>query len=845
MNKLVAQAEIDAFFAGRHADPFAVLGMHETEQGIEIRAILPDASRVVVLNKETHQAICELNCVDERGFFTAVVPDTRSFFAYQLQVFWGNESQIVEDPYRFHPMMSDLDNWFFAEGSYLRPYEILGAHFMECDGVTGVSFRLWAPNAKRVSVVGDFNYWDGRRNPMRRHQSTGIWELFLPKASLGQLYKFELLDCNDQLRLKADPYAFSSQLRPDTASQISALPDIVAMTEQRRKANRVDQPISIYEVHLGSWRRNLANNYWLDYDQIAEELIPYVKEMGFTHIEFLPLSEFPFDGSWGYQPIGLYAPTSRFGSPEAFKRLIDKAHQAGINVILDWVPGHFPSDTHGLAAFDGTALYEHADPREGYHQDWNTLIYNYGRHEVKNFLASNALYWLERFGLDGIRVDAVASMIYRDYSRADGQWIPNQYGGRENLEAIAFLKHTNEIIQREIDGAISIAEESTSFAGVSHPLKEGGLGFNFKWNMGWMNDTLSYMQKDPIYRQYHHNQMTFGMMYQYSENFVLPLSHDEVVHGKYSLLGKMPGDAWQQFANLRAYYGYMWGYPGKKLLFMGNEFAQGREWNYQESLDWYLLEDEFGGGWHKGVQDFVKDLNRTYQQQAALYELDNDPAGFEWLVVDDAANSVFVFERRSRQGEPIIVVSNFTPVPRHAYRFGVNIAGEYEEILNSDAGVYKGSNVANLGKLVTEEIESHGKTHSLSLVIPPLATVYLKLKKAKKTAAKKRTTVKKVTTKDVTTAADSVAETVKKTSVKKTSTKRTSAKTAAKTQVESQVVAEDKAEKPVTKSRATRTKTRKAEVAAIEDKSTTSVEKTTAVQAKGRVRKSAVKKTQE
>ncbi|QLB13076.1 1,4-alpha-glucan branching enzyme [Bisgaardia hudsonensis] len=729
MTQLVSQAVINAFFNGVHSDPFAVLGMHETDNGIEVRCLLPDATQVLVINTDTNETVCELDMIDDRGFFASIIPNEKTFFKYQLKVSWGNERQIIEDPYRFHPMVSELDSWLLSEGSHYRPYEILGAHFMECDGVSGVNFRLWAPNAKRVSIVGDFNYWDGRRNPMSLHLSTGVWELFLPKVSLGQLYKFELLDCNGQLRLKADPYAFSSQLRPDTASQVSALPEIVEMTEKRKKANQFDQPISIYEVHLGSWRRNLENNYWLDYDQIADELIPYVKEMGFTHIEFLPLSEFPFDGSWGYQPIGLYSPTSRFGSPEAFKRLVDKAHAAGINVILDWVPGHFPSDTHGLVAFDGTALYEHADPKEGYHQDWNTLIYNYGRNEVRNYLASNALYWLERFGLDGIRVDAVASMIYRDYSRAEGEWIPNQYGGRENLEAIKFLKHTNYVIGNEIPGVVSIAEESTSFPAVTAPPEDGGLGFHYKWNMGWMNDTLSYMQKDPIYRQYHHDQMTFGMVYQYTENFVLPLSHDEVVHGKSSLLGKMPGDAWQKFANLRAYYGYMWGYPGKKLLFMGNEFAQGREWNYEESLDWFLLDEVNGGGWHKGVQDFVKDLNRTYRENNALFELDTSPEGFDWLVVDDSQNSVFAFERRSRSGEKIIVISNFTPIPRHNYRIGVNEAGEYIEILNSDSEFYMGSNVGNLGAVWTEEIESHNKKHSISVSIPPLATIYLKLNK--------------------------------------------------------------------------------------------------------------------
>ena len=726
MTQLVAQSVINQFFDGTHSDPFSVLGMHETDNGIEIRALLPDACRVSVIDKENQDTVCELDCLDDRGFFAGVVPKTHDFFAYQLQVYWGKESQILEDPYRYHLMMNDLDEWFLAEGSFLRPYEVLGAHFIECDGVSGVNFRLWAPNAKRVSVVGDFNYWDGRRHPMRLHPASGVWELFLPKVALGQLYKFELIDCHGNLRLKADPYAFSSQLRPDTASQISALPDIVPMTEARRKANQWDQPISIYEVHLGSWRRNLENNFWLDYDQIGDELIPYVKEMGFTHIEFLPLSEFPFDGSWGYQPLGLYSPTSRFGTPEGFKRLVERAHEAGINVILDWVPGHFPSDTHGLVAFDGTALYEYADPREGFHQDWNTLIYNYGRNEVKNFLSSNALYWIERFGVDGIRVDAVASMIYRDYSRAEGEWIPNQYGGRENLEAIEFLKHTNWKIHREMQGAISIAEESTSFAGVTHPTEKGGLGFNFKWNMGWMNDTLSYMEKDPVYRQYHHNQMTFGMVYQYSENFVLPLSHDEVVHGKCSLIGKMPGDAWQKFANLRAYYGYMWGYPGKKLLFMGNEFAQGREWNYRESLDWFLLDESIGGRWHIGMQQLVKDLNNIYRENAPLFELDSDPQGFDWLVVDDAQNSVFAFERRSSKGERIIVISNFTPVPRHDYRIGVNVAGQYHEILNTDSSFYEGSNLGNCGAVESEAIPSHGRDHSISVSIPPLATLYLK-----------------------------------------------------------------------------------------------------------------------
>ncbi|MDU8923972.1 1,4-alpha-glucan branching protein GlgB [Pasteurellaceae bacterium LIM206] len=724
MTTLVLSSVIDQFFAGTHSDPFSVLGMHETHNGIEVRVLLPDAVRVLVINKENPEQVFELEQIDKRGFFAAVIPDTTSFFHYQLQVFWGYESEIIEDPYRFNLLLQDLDNWLLAEGSHLRAYEVLGAHFTQCDGVNGVNFRLWAPNAKRVSVVGDFNYWDGRRHPMRFHSESGIWELFLPKLALGQLYKYEMLDFNNQLRLKADPYAFSSQLRPDTASQISELPAIVPMTKERALANRTDQPISIYEVHLGSWRRNLENNFWLNYDQIADELIPYVKEMGFTHIEFLPLSEFPFDGSWGYQPIGLYSPTSRFGNAAGLRRLIERAHNEGINIILDWVPGHFPTDSHGLANFDGTCLYEYADPREGYHQDWNTLIYNYGRYEVKDFLASNALYWIERFGVDALRVDAVASMLYRDYSRPAGEWVPNRYGGNHNLEAIEFLKYTNHILDQEAPGAIAIAEESTSFMGVTH---RQGLNFKFKWNMGWMNDTLFYMKKDPIYRRYHHDKMTFGMMYQYAEDFILPLSHDEVVHGKGSLLDKMPGDAWQKFANLRAYYGYMWGYPGKKLLFMGSEFAQGREWNYQESLDWFLLDEYIGGGWHKGVQDLVKELNKTYRNNTALYTLDNRPEGFEWLVVDDYDNSVFAFERRDSDGDRIIVISNFTPMPHYNYRLGVNVAGEYEEILNTDLGRFKGSNLRNLQPIGTENIGSHGKPQSIAVLVPPLATIYLKL----------------------------------------------------------------------------------------------------------------------
>ena len=712
---------VESLFLATHSDVFAYLGRHRLAEGDEVvRVLIPGAVSVDIVNRRSGELIVPSEKIDERGFFVAVLPDDAPDYALRIRYTEDTEPVIEEDPYHFSSALQDMDSWLLAEGKHLRPYETLGAHFAELDGVKGVRFAVWAPNAQRVSVIGEFNNWDGRRHVMRFHRDNGIWDIFIPAVKLNALYKFEIRDVNGNVREKADPYAFGAELRPTTASIVRGLPDEVEELAFRARANAVDAPISIYEVHLGSWKRNPENNYWLTYEQLAKELVAYVKDMGFTHIEFLPVSEYPFDGSWGYQATGLYAPTSRFGSPEELRALIKAAHDEGISVILDWVVGHFPTDDHGLAKFDGTALYEHADPREGYHQDWNTLIYNFGRNEVKNFLQGNALYWIERFGFDGIRVDAVASMIYRNYSRKDGEWIPNQYGGHENLEAIAFLRDTNTMLKEEVPAATEIAEESTSFANVT---RQEGLNFSFKWNMGWMNDTLRYMMEDPINRKYHHNKMTFGMMYQYSENFVLPLSHDEVVHGKRSLLGRMPGDCWQQFANLRAYYGFMYGFPGKKLLFMGSEFAQGREWNYNEGLDWFLLEQE--GGWHKGVQDFVRELNHVYKDTAPLYQLDQWPEGFEWLVADDGNNSVFVFERRDREGNRVIVISNFTPVVREGYRFGVNSAGEYREILNSDDLHYKGSGVSAGATVETEEVWSHGKPNSLSVTVPPLATVYL------------------------------------------------------------------------------------------------------------------------
>ena len=708
---------VESLFLATHSDVFAYLGRHRLAEGDEVvRVLIPGAVSVDIVNRRSGELIVPSEKIDERGFFVAVLPDDAPDYALRIRYTEDTEPVIEEDPYHFSSALQDMDSWLLAEGKHLRPYETLGAHFAELDGVKGVHFAVWAPNAQRVSVIGEFNNWDGRRHVMRFHRDNGIWDIFIPAVKLNALYKFEIRNANGDVRQKTDPYAFGAELRPNTASVVRGLPEKVDTPDFRARANAIDAPISIYEVHLGSWKRNPENNFWLTYEQLAKELVAYVKDMGFTHIEFLPVSEYPFDGSWGYQATGLYAPTSRFGSPDELRALIKAAHDEGIGVILDWVVGHFPTDDHGLAKFDGTALYEHADPREGYHQDWNTLIYNFGRNEVKNFLQGNALYWIERFGFDGIRVDAVASMIYRK----DGEWIPNQYGGHENLEAIAFLRDTNTMLKEEVPAATEIAEESTSFANVT---RQEGLNFSFKWNMGWMNDTLRYMMEDPINRKYHHNKMTFGMMYQYSENFVLPLSHDEVVHGKRSLLGRMPGDCWQQFANLRAYYGFMYGFPGKKLLFMGSEFAQGREWNYNEGLDWFLLEQE--GGWHKGVQDFVRELNYVYKDTAPLYQLDQWPEGFEWLVADDGDNSVFVFERRDREGNRVIVISNFTPVVREGYRFGVNSVGEYREILNSDDLHYKGSGVSAGATVETEEVWSHGKPNSLSVTVPPLATVYL------------------------------------------------------------------------------------------------------------------------
>ncbi|WP_082497788.1 1,4-alpha-glucan branching protein GlgB [Pseudorhodoferax sp. Leaf267] len=623
------------------------------------------------------------------------------------------------------PLIHDTDLWLLAEGTHLRPYEVLGAHPARHQGTDGTRFAVWAPNARRVSVVGDFNAWDGRANPMRQRPGAGLWELFVPGVAEGALYKYELEAADGTLLpLKADPYALAAQLRPSTASVVAALPDHVPASEERRAANAHDAPVSIYEVHLASWRRKPEDgDRWLSWDELASELIPYARDLGFTHLELLPISEHPFDGSWGYQPIGLYAPTSRFGDAAGFRRFVSAAHAQGIGVLLDWVPAHFPTDAHGLAQFDGTALYEHADPREGFHQDWNTLIYNFGRTEVRNFLVGNALYWMERHGVDGLRVDAVASMLYRDYSRKHGEWVPNRHGGRENLEAIGFLQRMNEVVGGARPEAITLAEESTSFPGVSRPTSSGGLGFHYKWNMGWMHDTLRYFARDPIHRVHHHAELHFSLVYAFTEHFVLPFSHDEVVHGKGSMLQKMPGDRWQQFANLRACYGYMWGHPGKKLLFMGCEFAQAREWNHAQSLDWHLLKDPL----HAGMQQLVRDLNRVLRHYPALHQRDSEPGGFEWLQADDARNSVLAFARRGREeGQLMVVVCNLTPQLHGSYRLGVPRPGRYHERLNTDSSYYGGSNAGTpWGVAGTEPIPAHGRTHSVLLTLPPLATVFL------------------------------------------------------------------------------------------------------------------------
>jgi len=705
--------EAYAILEGRHSDPFHYLGPHPDGGSTVLRAFLPEALSVEAVDDRGESAA--LDRIHDEGLFAGRLP--AGMRRYRLRARFGESIVDIEDPYRFPPLLSDFDLYLLGEGTHLRIYDKIGAHPMTLDGVDGVGFVVLAPNARGVSVVGDFNYWNTRRHPMRV-RGGGYWELFVPHAAIGNRYKFAITGPGGQhLPLKSDPLAFATEMRPKTASVVIDLDQLPQPQSAPAGVNALSAAISIYEVHLGSWRRK-DDNEWLTYRELAEQLPRYVREMGFTHVEFLPVSEHPFDGSWGYQPTGLFAPTSRFGSPEDFCALVDACHAEGLAVLLDWVPGHFPDDPHGLGQFDGTALYEHANPLQGRHLDWGTLIYNYGRTEIANFLVSNALFWLERYGIDGLRVDAVASMLYLDYSRPEGGWIPNKYGGRENLEAVDFIRRFNTEVFARFPQATTAAEESTAWPQVSRPVEYGGLGFGYKWNMGWMHDTLKYIGMDPIYRQHHHGDILFGLHYAFSENFILPLSHDEVVHGKRTILGRMPGDHWQRFANLRAYYSFMFGHPGKKLLFMGSEFGQEREWNHDHSLDWHLLEQLS----HVGIQSLVRDLNRLYRAVPALHELDCDSAGFEWVVTDDAGRNVFAWVRKGREARArCLVVVNFSPSVYRDYRLRVPIAGKWREVLNSDSAHYGGSNVGNVGEVRTLD----GPGPELSLTIPPLAAIFL------------------------------------------------------------------------------------------------------------------------
>jgi 1,4-alpha-glucan branching enzyme len=724
--KLAADRALNALAHARHSDPFSILGPHVEDGQLVIRALMPTAERVEVVRPG---GSVEARKLHPAGIFEAVLPGTSHVVDYRLRVTYRGGHQVdVDDPYRYGRVIGDYDLYLFGEGNHTHIYEKLGAHPIRIGDAIGVHFAVWAPNAERASVVGDFNDWDGRRHPMRSLGSSGIWEIFIPAAREGQRYKFELRARGGRILLKSDPFGFAFEMPPLTASIICTpgyeWHDRDWMDRRPGFGSWFSRPMAIYEVHFGSWMRVPEDgSRYLTYRELAARLIPYVKEMGYTHIELLPVMEHPFSGSWGYQVIGFYAPTSRFGSPSDFKAFVDECHQNGIGLILDWVPGHFPKDEHGLARFDGTALFEHEDPRQGEHRDWGTLIFNYGRNEVRNFLLSNALYWLREYHVDGLRVDAVASMLYLDYSRQPGEWVPNQFGGRENLEAVDFVRQLNTLTHGEQPGSITVAEESTAFPSVSRPAYLGGLGFTYKWNMGWMNDILVYVTKDPVHRRWDHFHLTFSLLYAFTENFILPFSHDEVVHGKGSMFGKIPGDDWQKAATLRTLYGFMYTHPGKKLMFMGAEFGQGREWNYDGSLDWHLLEEPL----HAGLRRYVQDLNRVYATERALYEVDFEPAGFEWIDCNDNENSVVSFIRRSGDGREMIVsVLNFTPVPRDGYRIGVPVAGAYTELLNSDAGLYGGGNVGNAGVVLTEPIAAHGHGQSLKLMLPPLGCLVLK-----------------------------------------------------------------------------------------------------------------------
>jgi 1,4-alpha-glucan branching enzyme len=709
---------LEALVNGTHGDPFAILGPHVMAEGIIVRALLPGA-RAVKLISVSGAPLADASPTYQGILFEAQLPRKED---YRLEIDWGHDRQVTEDPYAFGTCISDFDLYLMGEGRHRELATCLGAQLITIGDVPGVRFAVWAPNARRVSVVGNFNNWDGRRNPMRLRLGAGIWEIFIPRLAAGEVYQYEILGQHGILPLKADPMARQVQVPPAKGSIVAgpSYTDWQSLGLRQTKNTGHDQPLSIYEVHAPSWMRHF-NGKSYSWDELADRLIPYASDLGFTHIELLPIMGHPFGGSWGYQPLSQFAPMPELGTPADFARFVDRCHAGGLGLILDWVPAHFPTDSHGMAQFDGTALYEHADPREGFHQDWNTLIYNLGRTEVREFLVASALFWLEHYRVDGLRVDAVASMLYRDYSRKQGEWIPNQYGGRENLESVSFLQELSLVIEERCPGALLIAEESTAWPGVTKSAREGGLGFTYKWNMGWMHDTLNYIGEDSIHRRHHHDQMTFGIVYAFSEQFVLPISHDEVVHGKKSLLGRMPGDEWQRFANLRAYLGFMWTNPGKKLLFMGCEFGQLTEWNHDGELAWPALTQDH----HRGVQGTVRALNQAYRDEPALHQLDADPSGFQWVVGDDRVQSVFAYLRFGKGGSsPVLVICNFTPTPLHGYRVGVP-EGRWREILNTDAAGFGGSDTGNSGVIDAAPHASHGQSHSIELTLPPLATIIL------------------------------------------------------------------------------------------------------------------------
>ncbi len=724
---------ITALLEGHHENPSEILGPHEIQQegrrALAIRAFLPTAKQAWVLHSEQNNAK-PMRRIHPAGFYEALCPitDAEDFSRYQLR-YTGGQGEILtmHDPYSFEPLLSDYDLYLLGQGTHWHIYDKLGAQPRVTNGVRGVNFAVWAPNARGISVVGDFNGWDGRQHAMRKHTASGVWELFVPDIGSGEKYKYRVVGHQETVD-KFDPYGFASELPPKTACCVVDLNQYTwndsTWLEQRAQTNPLDQPISVYEVHLGSWQHAEGEpNGWLNYRELAHRLVEYCQQMGYTHIELLPVSEHPFTGSWGYQTVGYYAVTSRYGTPDDFMYFVDYCHQNNLGVIIDWVPAHFPKDAHGLRRFDGSPLYEHADPRQGEHPDWGTMIFNYGRHEVRNFLIANAMFWLDKYHIDGLRVDAVASMLYLDYSREDGQWIPNQYGGRENLEAISLLKEFNEQLHGKFPGVLTVAEESTAYAGVSRPTSSGGLGFSLKWNMGWMNDTLRYMRHEPIHRSYHHGELSFSLIYAFSENFMLPFSHDEVVHGKGSLLDQMPGDTWQKFANLRMLYSYMWTHPGKKVLFMGSDFGQWNEWNCDTTLQWDLLQ------WqpHQGLQRLVADLNAMYRREPALYELDFDGHGFEWIDCSNHRDSVLSYVRKAKNPDDfLLVATNFTPVVRTDFRLGVPREGWYQEIFNSDSEYYDGGNVGNYPGVESLNAESHGRSHSIVVTIPPLATIVFK-----------------------------------------------------------------------------------------------------------------------